>query len=313
MLNEISWITPEHDEVRDMDRPDHIAVVLQGSAAIAAWREQHRKEQLDLRRADLVRANLVRADLSEANLEWADLRWADLAAADLHGANLARSDLHKADLRDANLRDTNLIAANLEDANLEGVDLTGATFSNTRILNTDLTGARGLTRTKHTGPSLLDDETLLKSRGLPRGFLAGCGHAMAQLKQRVFISYANEDASWAKRLAKVLDDLRIPYFLDAKDIDWGAEIPESVRKGIASSGAVIVVLSPASLNSQWVAFEIGQATALKRRVLPFLTHPSLQVPSFMRNLKFKSDLREIRKYLESAFPSRSRRVSRGTS
>jgi len=38
------------------------------------------------------------------------------------------------------------------------------------------------------------------------------------------------------------------------------------------------VISPASLKSQWVAFEIGQAKALGKRLLPLLTHASLDVP-----------------------------------
>ena len=58
---------------------DHIAIVSQGSKAIAQWRKEHPTERLDLRRADLRGADLRGADLSGADLSDADLASANLS------------------------------------------------------------------------------------------------------------------------------------------------------------------------------------------------------------------------------------------
>jgi Pentapeptide repeats (8 copies) len=73
-------------EVEGIANPEHVEIVKQGKEAIAAWREAHPSERLDLRRADLEGANLSCADLGGANLGKADLSGANLAKAYLGGS-----------------------------------------------------------------------------------------------------------------------------------------------------------------------------------------------------------------------------------
>lgn len=173
-----------------MANKDHVNVVLRGAEVISEWRMKNLNMTLDLRgaalrRADFVRANLNGVDLCEADLEWADFRWADLIGADLSGANLARADFHKADLSGAKLRRADLRMANLEDANLSGADCSEAVFSGTRLLNTDLSGVRGLTTTRHPDRSTIDPETLSKSENLPIEFLRGCGLSDREIRTAI--------------------------------------------------------------------------------------------------------------------------------
>src|SRR4051812_32221574 len=114
---------------------------------------------------------------------------------------------------------------------------------------------------------------------------------------RLFVSYSREDRAVVKKLARLLDSMEVQYFLDQKNIHWGDRIVDSVISGLTSADATIVVVSPASVKSQWVAFEIGCSMASGRKVLPYLTHPALELPGFLSNVLHVSSLAEVRRFV----------------
>lgn len=101
-----------------MAHPEHVALVKQGAEAVAAWREAHPGERLDLEQADLAGADLQGADLRRANLQQARLPGADLAGANLQQARLRDAYLVEADLTGARLQQARLVKTNLEGARL---------------------------------------------------------------------------------------------------------------------------------------------------------------------------------------------------
>lgn len=113
---------------------------------------------------------------------------------------------------------------------------------------------------------------------------------------KVFISYSHTDREMADVITTLLENLGIEYFRDVKNIDWGDGIVSSVSQGLNDALAVVVIVSPGSLKSQWVAYEIGFATALHKRILPYLTHPSLNLPRFMSDLSYIDSPDKIRDY-----------------
>lgn len=114
----------------------------------------------------------------------------------------------------------------------------------------------------------------------------------------VFISYSHVDRDAARTISGLLSSAKIPYFLD-EHIEWGADIPEQVAKAIAQSTHVIVVVSPASLKSGWVAYEVGRAQARGCVVLPYLVHPALDLPPYLKSLKYVVSTDEMLTYLTS--------------
>ena len=124
----------------------------------------------------------------------------------------------------------------------------------------------------------------------------------------VFISYSREDSITAQELAEVLSQAGINHFRDVKDIDWGARFSSRVREGLAECIAVLVIVSPQSLKSQWVPYEIGQATALGKIVLPYLSDPSMEIPQYLRDLNCKTAVPEVREYFQNTFPKQARRA-----
>jgi hypothetical protein len=112
----------------------------------------------------------------------------------------------------------------------------------------------------------------------------------------VFISYSSVDREIANDLAELLQSLDIEYFLDRKDIAWGDPVTEAVQAGLRNCSCLVVIVSPASLKSQWVPFEVGQAVAAGKRILPYLTHPSLDVPSYLADLHYATHMDAVRTY-----------------
>lgn len=101
----------------------------------------------------------------------------------------------------------------------------------------------------------------------------------------IFMSYSHVDANIANQLGAAIDHAGITYFRDVKHINWGDRIDAAVQTALEDSNALFVIISPASLKSLWVPFEIGYFSALKRPILPYLTHPSLDPPPYISNLK----------------------------
>jgi len=117
-----------------------------------------------------------------------------------------------------------------------------------------------------------------------------------QFDYKVFLSYSTVDLEIAKDISRVLTDLQISHFFDQKDISWGEDVVKGVSENLKSCTHLLVLLSPASLKSSWVTFEIGQASALSKVILPYLTHSSLDVPDFIRSYHYKTRLEDIKEF-----------------
>ena len=114
---------------------------------------------------------------------------------------------------------------------------------------------------------------------------------------RIFISYSRIDSKIAHEIAETLDSLNIPYFLDVKDIKWGDRFKQEIRNTLKNKIThFLVIVSPASLKSQWVGYEIGIAAAHDIQILPYLIHPSLELPGVLATYDYVSDLDGVRDY-----------------
>lgn len=103
---------------------------------------------------------------------------------------------------------------------------------------------------------------------------------------KVFISYAHSDADKATRLAKTLERNDVGESLDIKDIPAGESISSAVRNALKHSSAFIVLLSPRSLHSEWIQFEVGAAEALEKKIIPVIIsgdHLEEELPDILRN------------------------------
>ena len=112
----------------------------------------------------------------------------------------------------------------------------------------------------------------------------------------VFISYSHIDAAVADDICLRLDSAGVSHFRDIKNIDWGDGINERIREALLESQSILVIVSPASLRSLWVTVEIGFRAALNRKVLPYLVHPSIELPGYIDGIKNMRNLDDLSAY-----------------
>ena len=225
----------------------------------------------NLSEAHLRTARLIRAHLHEAQLIRTDLSGTDLSEADLSGANLSGAHLRGVDLREANLRGAHLIRADLHDAHLSEARLFETVFA-----NTNLGDVQGLDACNHEGPSIIDHRTLAASGPLPLSFLRGCGlpdefieYLLSLLNQAIqfyscFISYSTKDQLFVERLHADLQNKNVRCWFAPHDLPIGAKTWDAIDEAIRRRDKVLLVLSQAAIDSDWVEDEVSKAYAEER-------------------------------------------------
>ena len=73
-------------------------------------------------------------------------------------------------------------------------------------------------------------------------------------------------------MAEKIAALGAEPWLDIKDLEGGDIIDEEILKGIDACQEAVVLVSPNSVGSQWVVFEIGAARGQHKRVTPILNN-----------------------------------------
>jgi uncharacterized protein YjbI with pentapeptide repeats len=270
---------PHFGEREAVANDEHLALLRQGSAIWNEWRKRNGASPPDLSKADLRGANLSEAllthlrgaNLSEALLTGADLCWANLGGADLRGANLSNALLTGADLTEAYLS-----WANLGGADLTGANLSRAVLYETIFTNVDLTATIGLNECKHIGPSSIDFRTLSISINLPLSFLRGCGlqdnliHYLPSFRgdafqfYSCFISYSTRDQMFADRLNADLQNKGVRCWFAPHDLPIGAKTWDAIDEAIRLRDKLLLILSKASIASEWVEDEVSKAYAEER-------------------------------------------------
>jgi hypothetical protein len=103
---------------------------------------------------------------------------------------------------------------------------------------------------------------------------------MVKSSKRVFLSYARDDAVWARKFRDQLSHLGFEVYP-------GANWPEDVAKAIERADFVVPLMSRRSAKSLWVRREIERAIIdprLKNRLLTVFLDASADSPWILRDL-----------------------------
>ena len=113
---------------------------------------------------------------------------------------------------------------------------------------------------------------------------------------KVLISYSQSDSEIADELVRALLKQKVEIVRDVRDVNWGESIEFKVDKGFNEVSAALVIISPASLNSQWMPYVIGFVTGRSKKVIPFLTDASLEIPADIKSLICFTQISQVQKY-----------------
>ncbi|HAC62049.1 MAG TPA: hypothetical protein DCF68_00575 [Cyanothece sp. UBA12306] len=100
-----------------------------------------------------------------------------------------------------------------------------------------------------------------------------------QFDYDVFISYRSSDRPWVKNcLLKKLEALNAKVCIDYRDFRAGRPIITNIREAILKSRKILLILTPAYLDSEWTSFEhlLSQTldpAGVQERMIPVLKDP----------------------------------------
>ena len=108
-----------------------------------------------------------------------------------------------------------------------------------------------------------------------------------QERLKVFVSYARADLELADQLVAALAAIGFDLLIDRHAISVGEDWQERLGTLIAEADSVILLLSPKSLESDRVTWEIAESERLSKRLMPVVVKrlDSTPVPDRLRELQ----------------------------
>lgn len=82
----------------------------------------------------------------------------------------------------------------------------------------------------------------------------------------VFVSHSHEDDDWAKAFARALELQNVEVWLDER-VAPGNKWADLLRRKLASSDAIVALVSASEKSSAWQLWEIGAAVGLGKRII----------------------------------------------
>lgn len=91
---------------------------------------------------------------------------------------------------------------------------------------------------------------------------------MAADKLKIFISYSRRDYEVAGSLVETLEAQGFSVTIDRRDLPYGEEWQAELADFIRTSDTVLWLVSPDSIGSRWVNWELGEVGRLSKRLVP---------------------------------------------
>src|SRR5262249_11448364 len=144
----------------------------------------------------------------------------------------------------------------------------------------DLSDVNGLEAIRHDGPSTIGVDTLFRSKGrIPEAFLRGCGvpetlieylpSLMGSMEPiqfySCFISHSSHDREFAARLHSRMVQEKLRVWYAPEDMRGGQKILDQIDEAIRVHDKLLLVLSEASMASDWVRYEITRAVSREKQ------------------------------------------------
>ncbi|MEN3369916.1 MAG: hypothetical protein V7609_2059 [Verrucomicrobiota bacterium] len=131
----------------------------------------------------------------------------------------------------------------------------------------------------HAAPSSVGIDTIYESKGMiPESFLRGCGVPESFVRYMpsivesedgiqfysCFISYSSRDEVFARRLYKRMGEAHLRVWFAAEDIQGGKKVHEQIERAIRIYDKLLIILSDASIQSEWVMDELRKGFKAER-------------------------------------------------
>ncbi len=88
--------------------------------------------------------------------------------------------------------------------------------------------------------------------------------------QHLFVSYGRDDSRVVDRLQQDLELRDFRVWVDRSRLEGGQNFVQRIEKAIDDAQAVLIVLTPESVASQWVLMELHHAVIMKKPLIPLM-------------------------------------------
>lgn len=284
-----------HARLRRADLRD---AILDGADLSDALLDEAIVASASIKNAKLHRTRAVSATFERAEFADSDLSDADFTAAKVSGAIFLRSDLTRTKFVAADLTGAVFYHGLMIETQLYNAQLQGAYFGGMSINDVELSDVQGLNEIHHRAASFVSLDTLRRNPTVPvLKFFKACGlndveiafaglwrtdlspndltdiaYTLARLRQTrpimlnpLFISYAHADRKFVDRVELEFREHGIQCWRDVKDMTVGP-LDTQIDRAIRLNPTVLLVLSAASVRSDWVAWEAATARRIEREV-----------------------------------------------
>jgi len=95
------------------------------------------------------------------------------------------------------------------------------------------------------------------------------------MQYAAFVSHNRKDKQWVRAFVRFLRLRGVSVFFDEDTIPYGSDITSAIEDGVENSDQVLLIITPGSVRSQWIALEASLAlysdpAAQQRRLIPIL-------------------------------------------
>jgi len=126
----------------------------------------------------------------------------------------------------------------------------------------------------------------------------------------IFISYQRSDEDYSSEVADYIMSKQLDVYFDLEDNDLKqlnqtanpAVVTNAIKKGLNQSDYMIVIVSPATITSPWVPFEVGYAYDKKGDKMKILRHKGIlksTMPAYLRVKELLNGTASLNRFLGS--------------
>lgn len=103
---------------------------------------------------------------------------------------------------------------------------------------------------------------------------------------KVFVSYSTHDLRNVTELQQSLVGTGVEVFVAEHSVLPSEHLSAKISSAIASCDLFVLLWSENAKASEWVSQEIGKAHSLNKQILPLVLTAGLDLPGFIRDLKY---------------------------
>ncbi|MBK7667852.1 MAG: toll/interleukin-1 receptor domain-containing protein [Sphingobacteriaceae bacterium] len=107
---------------------------------------------------------------------------------------------------------------------------------------------------------------------------------------KVFISHSSKDKKFVRTLKDCLLENSIETWFDDDQLDFGDSLVTKLESALNESSHLVIILSPSSVESEWVNFELKKAientrTGLINKIIP-IKYRDCKIPDVLTDLLY---------------------------